>query len=79
MDYCMPRAHELTGLRLYDRPVPSPSNPLGAKGVGEAGATGAVPTLACAVIDALRGAGVRHLDLPYTPARVWKAIHAAGK
>ncbi len=79
MDYCMPRAHELVGLKLYDRPVPSPSNPLGAKGVGEAGATGSVPTLACAVIDALRDVGVSHLDLPYTPARVWNAIKAAGK
>ncbi len=79
MDYCMPRAHELKGLKLYDRPVPSPTNPLGAKGVGEAGATGSVPTLACAVMDALRDVGVTHLDLPYTPARIWRAIRAAGK
>ncbi len=77
MDYCMPRAHELKGLRLYDRPVPSPSNPLGAKGVGEAGATGSVPTLACAVLDALREVGVKRLDLPYTPSRVWGAIRDA--
>ena len=73
----MPRAHELKGLRLYDRPIPAPGNPLGAKGVGEAGATGAVPTLACAVIDALRPVGVHHLDLPYTPARLWNAMRAA--
>ncbi len=77
MDYCMPRAHELKGLRLYDRPTPSPTNPLGAKGVGEAGATGSVPTLACATLDALRDVGVTRLDLPYTPARVWGAIKAA--
>ncbi len=77
MDYCMPRAHELKGLRLFDRPIPAPGNPLGVKGVGEAGATGAVPTLACAVIDALRPLGVTHLDFPYTPARVWNAIKAA--
>ncbi len=79
MDYCMPRAHELVGLKLFDRPVPSPGNPLGAKGVGEAGATGSVPTLTCAVLDALSELGVTHLDLPYTPARVWAAIHAAGR
>ena len=77
MDYCMPRAHELKGLKLYDRPIPAPGNPLGAKGVGEAGATGAVPTLACAVIDALRPVGVHHLDFPYTPARLWNAMKAA--
>jgi carbon-monoxide dehydrogenase large subunit len=77
MDYCMPRAHELKGLKLYDRPVPSPSNPLGAKGVGEAGATGSVPTLTCAVLDALREVGVKHLDMPYTPSRVWGAIRDA--
>ena len=59
--------------------MPSPTNPLGAKGVGEAGATGSVPTLACAVLDALRDVGVRKLDLPYTPTRVWGAISAAGR
>ncbi len=77
MDYCMPRAHELKGLKLYDRPIPAPGNPLGAKGVGEAGATGAVPTLACAVIDALRPAGVHHVDFPYTPSRLWNAMKEA--
>ena len=78
MDYFMPRADDLPPLRMYDRPVPSPTNPLGAKGVGEAGATGVVPTLANAVIDALRPAGVRHVELPYTPQNIWKAIQAAG-
>ena len=79
MDYCMPRAHELKGLKLYDRPIPAPGNPLGAKGVGEAGATGAVPTLSCAVIDALRPVGVKHLEFPYTPSNVWNAMKAARK
>ena len=77
MDYCMPRAHELKGMKLFDRPIPAPGNPLGAKGVGEAGATGAVPTLSCAVMDALRPLGVTHLDFPYSPSRVWKAIRTA--
>jgi carbon-monoxide dehydrogenase large subunit len=77
MDYTMPRASELKGLSLYDRPVPAPGNLLGAKGVGEAGTTGSVPTLANAVIDALRPLGINALDLPYTPSRVWNAMKAA--
>ena len=74
MDYCMPRAHELKNLTLYDRPIPAPGNPLGAKGVGEAGTTGSVPTLSNAVIDALRPLGINHVDLPLTPSRIWNAI-----
>jgi carbon-monoxide dehydrogenase large subunit len=78
MDYVMPRADDLPlRLSLHERPVPSPTNPLGAKGAGEAGTTGAVPTLANAVLDALASAGVRSLEMPYTPARVWAAIQAA--
>lgn len=74
MDYYMPRADDLPPLKLYDRPVPSPTNPLGAKGVGEAGATGAVPAITNAVIDALRPLGINHVDLPYNPHTIWKAI-----
>jgi carbon-monoxide dehydrogenase large subunit len=77
MDYCMPRAADLPPLRLIDRPVPSPANPLGAKGAGEAGATGAVPCLANAVHDALVPVGVRHIEMPYTPFRIWSAIRQA--
>ena len=77
MDYAMPRPEMLTSVQLYDHPVPSPSNPLGAKGAGEAGTTGAIPTLANAVIDALRPLGIHHLDFPYSPARVWEAIAKA--
>lgn len=77
MDYTMPRASDVCHLDLYDRPIPAPNNPLGAKGVGEAGTTGAVPTLANAVIDALRPLGINHIDLPYNPARLWQAIHRA--
>ena len=79
MDYCMPRASELKNLTLYDRPVPAPGNPLGVKGVGEAGTTGSVPTLANAVMDALRPLGISHVDVPLSPSRVWKAIAATGK
>lgn len=77
MDYYMPRADAMAEPRLYDHSVPSPGNPLGVKGAGEAGTTGAVAALANAVIDALRPLGIHHLDLPYSPDRVWEAIRAA--
>ena len=77
MDYTMPRAGIAPDIRLFDHSVPSPNNPLGVKGAGEAGTTGALPALALAVLDALAPLGVKHLDLPYTPARVWNAIRSA--
>jgi carbon-monoxide dehydrogenase large subunit len=77
MDYYMPRADVLPELALHDRPVPSPANPLGAKGAGEAGTTGAIPTIANAVMDALAPCGVTHLDMPFTPHRVWEALQKA--
>jgi carbon-monoxide dehydrogenase large subunit len=77
LDYTMPRAGIAPDIRLYDHSVPSPNNPLGVKGAGEAGTTGALPALALAVLDALRPRGVDHLDLPFTPARVWNAIRRA--
>jgi carbon-monoxide dehydrogenase large subunit len=77
MDYYMPRADALPEIALYDRPVPSPANPLGAKGAGEAGTTGAIPTVANAVIDALKPCGIAHLDMPFTPYRIWQAIRNA--
>ena len=76
MDYAMPRPEILTRIELHDHSVPSPSNPLGVKGAGEAGTTGAVPAVANAVIDALRPLGINHLDFPFSPARVWAAIAA---
>jgi carbon-monoxide dehydrogenase large subunit len=75
MDYYMPRAHVLPKLTMKDLPVPSPANPLGAKGAGEAGATGAIPTLANAVMDALKPLDIFHVEMPYTPSRIWSAIH----
>jgi carbon-monoxide dehydrogenase large subunit len=77
MDYEMPRADGMPEIRLYDRSIPSPGNPLGVKGAGEAGTTGAVPAVANAVIDALRPLGINTLDFPYAPDRVWRAIRQA--
>jgi aerobic carbon-monoxide dehydrogenase large subunit len=77
MDYAMPRAGLVGGLKLLDHPVPTQLNPLGAKGVGEAGCTGSLPALMNAVVDALRPAGVRHFEMPATPQRVWQALQAA--
>jgi carbon-monoxide dehydrogenase large subunit len=75
MDYFMPRAEHVTPITLIDCGIPSPANPLGAKGAGEAGATGSVPALANAVLDALKAVNVRELDMPYTSDRIWRAIH----
>ena len=74
MDYAMPRPEIMQRVELYDHSVPSPTNPLGVKGAGEAGTTGALPAVANAVIDALRPLGIHHLDFPFSPARVWSAM-----
>ena len=74
MDYAMPRAGLVNGIKLLDHPVPTKLNPLGAKGVGEAGVTGSMPALMNAVLDALRQAGVKAFEMPATPARIWKAL-----
>jgi len=77
MDYAMPRAVLVNGIKLVEHPVPTKLNPLGAKGVGEAGVTGSLPALMNAVVDALRQAGVRQFDMPATPQRVWRALRSA--
>jgi carbon-monoxide dehydrogenase large subunit len=77
MDYPMPRAVLVDNLRILEHPVPTDTNPLGAKGVGEAGVTGSMPCLMNAIMDALRSAGVTHFDMPATPLRVWQALQAA--
>ena len=77
MDYGIPRAADMPPVRLERMETPSPANLLGAKGIGEAGAIGAPAAIACAVMDALRPLGVKHLDMPYTPARLWHAIRNA--
>jgi carbon-monoxide dehydrogenase large subunit len=74
MEYAMPRADTLPDVVVGSNPVPTALNPLGAKGAGEAGTVGALPAVMNAVIDALAPLGVRHLDMPATPERVWRAI-----
>ena len=74
MDYAMPRAGLVANLKLLEHPVPTALNPLGAKGVGEAGVTGSLPALMNAVLDALRGAGVERFEMPASPHRVWQAL-----
>jgi aerobic carbon-monoxide dehydrogenase large subunit len=76
MDYAMPRAGVMPEPRLLEHPVPTELNPLGAKGVGEAGVTGSLPALMNAVVDALRSAGVEHFEMPASPLRVWQALQA---
>ncbi len=78
MDYAMPHADEMPFFDVDAHEVPTRVNPLGAKGVGEAGTVGALPALMNAVNDALAPLGVRHLDMPVSPERVWQAIRAAG-
>jgi carbon-monoxide dehydrogenase large subunit len=79
MDYVMPRADDVPLFEVDAHEVPTRINPLGAKGVGEAGTVGALPALLNAVNDALAPLGVRHLDMPVTPERVWQAMrHANG-
>ena len=75
-DYAVPRATDMPPMRLDHTVTPSPFNPLGAKGVGEAGTNGCPPAIANAVMDALSPLGVQHLDLPFTAERVWQAIQA---
>ena len=79
MDYAMPRANLLRDIAVHDHPVATTANALGAKGVGEAGCSGSLPVLTNAVVDALRPLGITHLDMPYTPHRVWQAIQSVNK
>ena len=77
MDYAMPRAHDAPMINVASHPVPTKSNPLGAKGCGEAGTSGGLPSVANAVIDALADYGIHHLEMPMTPSRIWHAIQDA--
>ena len=77
MDYALPRASVVPTIHFESHPVPARSNPLGAKGCGEAGCAGALTAVANAIVDALAHLGIRHLDLPATPERVWRAIEQA--
>jgi carbon-monoxide dehydrogenase large subunit len=73
----MPRADDLPSIKVDHRDVPTRGNPLGVKGAGEAGTTGATPATIGAILDALRPLGVRDLAMPATPETVWRAIQAA--
>src|SRR5215207_1640082 len=77
MDYAMPRAENFCPVTIEDNPVPTPTNPLGVKGAGEAGTVGSLSAGVNAVVDALSVLGIRHVDTPCTPFRVWQAIEAA--
>ena len=74
MDYGLPRALDLPGLGFESHPVPARTNPLGAKGCGEAGCAGSLPAVMNALVDALSEFGITHIDMPATPLRVWQAI-----
>jgi carbon-monoxide dehydrogenase large subunit len=73
----MPSAAELPSFEVASTETPTPLNPLGAKGIGESGTVGSTPAVQNAVIDALSHLGVRHIDLPCTPERVWRAVQDA--
>ena len=74
MDYALPKAHLLPDFTLERTVTPSPVNPMGVKGVGEAGTIASTPCMVNAVCDALSPLGVRHIDMPLKPERVWRAI-----
>jgi len=74
-DYAMPRAEDFPDMVSELTEVPAKTNPLGIKGAGEAGATGAPPAVVSAILDALKPLGIDHIDMPATPQRVWQAIH----
>ena len=77
-DYGIPSAADLPSFESVLTETPSPNNPLGFKGIAESGTIGAPPALQNAAIDALAHFGVRHMDMPVTPERVWRALNGNG-
>jgi carbon-monoxide dehydrogenase large subunit len=77
MDYAMPRAHNTPSFDVISHPVPATTNPLGVKGCGEAGCAGSLTSIMNAVVDALSEYGIKHIDMPASPSRVWQAIQDA--
>jgi carbon-monoxide dehydrogenase large subunit len=75
MDYALPRAADLPRLKLARTETPTPVNPLGIKGIGEAGTIGSTPAVVSAVVDALAPFGVKHIDMPLTPQKIWRLCH----
>ena len=78
-DYLMPTANEIPAPVLGSQVTPSPTNELGVKGIGEAGTIGCSPAVVNSVVDALSHLGVRHIDMPLTPEKIWKLIQAGGR
>jgi carbon-monoxide dehydrogenase large subunit len=74
MDYAIPRAHNLSSMQVEANPVPTKTNPLGTKGAGEAGCVGALPAVVNAVVSALSEFGVKHIEMPATSERIWRAM-----
>ena len=77
MDYALPRAHRLPSFDLDRTVTPCPHNPLGVKGVGEAGTIASTPAVVNAVMDALTPYGIEHIDMPLQAEKVWRAIHSS--
>ena len=77
MDYALPRAEDIPPIVVGDHPSPAKSNPLGTKGCGEAGCAGSLTTIVNAVLDALSDYGIKQIDMPLTPEKVWRAIQDA--
>jgi carbon-monoxide dehydrogenase large subunit len=75
MDYAIPRATDFPRFELGATVTPTPVNPLGAKGVGEAGTLGSTPCVVSAVVDALSEFGVTHVDMMLRPEKLWRIIH----
>jgi carbon-monoxide dehydrogenase large subunit len=79
MDYALPRAEDIPSMEIGDHPSPAKTNPLGTKGCGEAGCAGSLCVVVNAVIDALSDYGIKEINMPLTPEKVWRAIRDAEK
>ena len=77
MDYAMPKAIDMCSIETYDNPTKTSVNPIGVKGAGETGTVGAPPAVINAIVNALSSVGVRDIEMPATPERVWKALQMA--
>ena len=75
MDYAMPRAADVPFFSFTSQGIPTATNPVGAKGCGEAGCAGSLPSVMNAIVDALAPLGVRHVDMPATPQAIWRIIN----
>jgi len=79
MNYALPHADDVPFFEVSRTETPSPVNPLGVKGAGETGTIASTAAVANAVMDALAPFGIRHLDMPFTPGRIWEALRATGR